>query len=537
MNEPQEEQSKLGFGHWDLGFGDMPADEFRQAGYQIVDWIADYLAHPERYPVLAQVEPGDIQGRLPLHPPDKPELMAPILADIERLIVPGITHWNHPAFFAYFSITGSGPGILGELLTAALNVNAMLWRTSPAATELEEVVLGWLREMLGLPPSFEGVVYDTASVSSMHAIAAAREAAGIRVREEGLAGRPDVPRLRLYASEQAHSSIDKSAITLGIGQAGIRKIPTDAEFRMDPAALARAIEEDLAAGWKPFCVVATVGTTSTTSIDPVAAIAEVCEKYNLWLHVDAAYGGAAAILPEMRHVLDGCDRADSFVVNPHKWLFTPIDFSAFYCRRMDVVRRAFSLVPEYLRTAEGEMVRNLMDTGIQLGRRFRALKLWFVIRYFGREGLAARIREHIRLAQEFARWIDEDPNFERMAPVPFSTVCFRANPQPRPLSPEALNSQPPLPEALTPTPSSSGRGEPAVGVEEELDRLNETLMHAVNATGEVFLSHTKLNGKLVLRLAIGNIRTTERHVARAWELLKEHAARLRQEQHILAGVE
>jgi len=496
-----------GVGQLSLRIGDMSPEEFRRAGYQLIDWIADYLVHPERYPVLSQVEPGDIKRQLPSSPPETPESMERILADIEPVIVPGITHWNHPAFFAYFAISGSGPGILGELLTAAFNVNAMLWRTSPAATELEEVVLGWLREMVGLPPSFEGVVYDTASVSSMHAIAAAREAAGIRVREEGLSGRPDVPRLRLYASEQAHSSIDKGALTLGIGQAGIRKIPTDAEFRMDPAALARAIEEDLAAGWKPFCVVATVGTTSTTSVDPVPAIAEVCEKYDLWLHVDAAYGGSAAILPAMRHILDGCDRADSFVMNPHKWLFTPIDFSAFYCRRMDVLRRAFSLVPEYLRTAEGETVHNLMDTGIQLGRRFRALKLWFVIRYFGRAGLAARIREHIRLAQEFAHWVDEDPDFERMAPVPFSTVCFRANPHTRPRS-------------------QGERGRQAGEAENDLDRLNEALMHAVNATGEVFLSHTKLNGKLTLRLAIGNIRTTEQHVRRAWELLREHAARL-----------
>ena len=320
---------------------------------------------------------------------------------------------------------------------------------------------------------------------------------GLRVREEGLAGRPDVPRLRLYCSEQAHSSIEKAAITLGLGLAGVRKIPTDTQFRMDTAALAAAIAEDRRAGWQPFCVVATVGTTSTTSVDPLPEIAALCQREGLWLHVDGAYAGMAAILPEMRHVLAGCDQADSIVVNPHKWLFTPIDCSAFYCRRPDVLRRAFSLVPEYLRTAEGEAerVRNLMDYGVQLGRRFRALKLWFVIRAFGQEGLAARLRQHIRLAQQFAAWVDASPDFERLAPTPFSTVCFRFHP-------------------------------PKLSDEVELNRLNEALLEAVNATGQVYLSHTKLNGRYTLRLAIGNLRTTEAHVARAWELVQREAARL-----------
>jgi aromatic-L-amino-acid decarboxylase len=486
--------------------GDMDAETFRTYGHQIIDWIADYLTHPERYPVLAQVEPGQIRRQLPEQPPEEPEPMAAILEDVDRVIVPGLTHWNHPAFLAYFAITGSGPGILGELLCAAFNVNAMLWKTSPAATELEEVVLDWLRQMLGLPREFAGIIYDTASISSLHAIAAAREMVpGLKAREEGLAGRPNAPRLRLYTSEQVHSSIDKAALTLGIGQAGIRKIPVDAEFRMDPAALAQAIEEDLAAGWRPFCVVATVGTTSTTSIDPVAKIADICEKHNLWLHVDAAYGGSAAIVPEMRHILDGCNRADSFVVNPHKWMFTPIDLSAFYCRRFDVLRQAFSLVAEYLRTGQDEAVRNYMDYGVQLGRRFRALKLWMVIRYFGRAGLVARIREHIRLAQQFAEWVDADPDFERLAPVPFSTVCFRARPR-----------------------DLAGR-ESESKVREYLDALNEALLEAVNRTGQAYLSHTRLHEKFTLRLAVGNIRTTEEHVTRAWTLLREHAQRLDQE--------
>ncbi|MDZ7261729.1 MAG: pyridoxal-dependent decarboxylase [candidate division KSB1 bacterium] len=482
--------------------GDMDAAEFKKFGYQVIDWIANYFQHPEKYPVLAQVEPGEIRRQLPQTPPETPEDMKTILADFDRLILPGITHWNHPAFFAYFSITGSAPGILAELLSAALNVNAMLWKTAPAATELEEVVLDWLRQMLGLPKEFQGVIMDTASVSSLCAIAAAREAIPeLKVREQGLAGRPEVPRLRLYTSEQAHSSIEKAAIVLGLGQSGLRKIPTDAEFRMNPAALAQAIAEDLTQGWRPFCVVATVGTTSTTSIDPVPRIADICQQYGLWLHVDAAYGGSAAILPEMRQVLDGCDRADSLVVNPHKWLFAPIDVSAFYCRKPDILKQAFSLVPEYLRTAEDTLVRNYMDYGIQLGRRFRALKLWMIFRYYGRQGLMARLREHIRLAQQFAGWVDAHPDFQRLAPVPFSTVCFHF-----------------LPKDLAPLSSEK--------VKQYVNSLNEALLEAVNKTGEVYLSHTKLQDTFVIRLAIGNIRTTEAHVTRAWELLQEHGSRL-----------
>ncbi len=489
--------------------GDMSPAEFRTYGHRLIDWVADYLEHPERYPVLAQTAPGAIRQQLPAQGPAKPEALEAILADYERIILPGITHWNHPGFLAYFAITGSGPGILGELLSAALNINAMLWKTSPAASELEEVVLSWLRQWLGLPEEFFGVVMDTASVSSLCAIAAAREALpGLNAREHGLAGRSDVPRLRLYTSEQAHSSIEKAALVLGIGQAGVRKIAVDAGFRLRPDALAQAIEEDLASGWKPFCVVATVGTTSTTSIDPVPAIADFCARHQLWLHVDAAYAGAAAILPDYRYVLAGCARADSIVVNPHKWLFTPIDFSAFYCRRPELLRAAFSLVPEYLRTAEDGQARNYMDYGIQLGRRFRALKLWFVLRYFGREGIAARIRHHIDLAQEFARQVDAQPDFERMAPAPFSVVCFRARPA-------ALATR--LARAATPEREE---------IEQYLDELNATLLEAVNATGEVFLSHTKLDARFTLRLAVGNLRTSARHVRRAWELLQEHATRL-----------
>jgi len=368
---------------------------------------------------------------------------------------------------------------------------------------LEEVALDWLRQMMGLPPEFGGVIYDTASVASMHAIAAAREGLNLRIREDGMSGRADLPALRLYASEQSHSSIEKALIALGLGQRSLRKVPTDSEFRMDANALARMIVEDRQSGALPFCVVATVGTTSTTSVDPVPAVASICERENLWLHVDAAYAGSAAIVPELRPAFEGCERADSLVTNPHKWLFTPFDLSALYCRRLDLLRRAFTLVPEYLRTPEDDVVRNGSDYGVQLGRRFRALKLWMIIRYFGHEGLAARIREHCRLAQVFASWVGGSSTWEMLAPVPFSTVCFRAR------------------------TSDGGASEEERGA--RLDRLNERLMNAVNATGEVFLSHTKLNGVFTLRLAVGNIRTTERHVRRAWELLNEKLDELSKE--------
>jgi aromatic-L-amino-acid decarboxylase len=406
--------------------GEMDLDEFRRGGHRIVDWIVDYRMHPERYPVLSRCRPGEVRAQLPIAAPSEGESIECILNDFERVILPGIMHWNHPAFFAYFGITGSGPGILGELLASALNVNAMLWRTSPAATELEECVLDWLREMLGLPVSFKGVIADCASTATLLAIAAARDASAPEIRARGMAGR-GMPKLRLYTSEEAHSSIEKGAMILGIGQENVRKIETDTRFRMSPSALVQAIGSDIAGGWRPFCVVATVGTTSTTSIDPIAEIAPICRDYGLWLHVDGAYGGVAAIVPEMRYVLDGCQGADSIVINPHKWLFTPLDCSALYVRNPEAFQRFFTLVPEYLKSRE-EGVTNYMDWGTWLGRRFRALKLWMVISYFGHEGLAARIRRHIELAQNLVERIDADSDIERLAPAHFSTVCFRFRP-------------------------------------------------------------------------------------------------------------
>jgi len=473
--------------------GDIPAADFAAAGHELIDWIATYLDDVERYPVLSPLAPGDVSRRIGRAPPLQGNgQMRAILADFERDLLPGITHWNHPAFFAYFAISGSAPGILAELLTAALNVNAMLWRTSPAATELEEVTLDWLRAMLGLQPGWFGIITDTASISSLLALAAAREAVpSLAIRARGMAGRADLPVLRVYASAHAHSSIDKAAITLGIGHDNVVHVPVDEEWRMRPDALADAIESDRARGCMPMAVVATVGTTSTTSIDPVPEIADVCARQRVWLHVDGAYGGIAAIDPEHREVLSGVDRADSLVVNPHKWLFTPVDCSALYTRRPDVLRRAFSLVPEYLATTAPDDVTNYMDYGVQLGHRFRALKLWAVIRAFGADGLAERIRYHCALAQEFASWVRGAPDWELSAPVPFSLVCFR-------YVPAELDAA-------------------------EVDTLNARVLETVNATGRVYLSHTRLADRYVLRLAIGNIRTGLEHVRLAWELLQQAA--------------
>ena len=464
----------------------MPPEEFRARAHEAVEWIADYLGGVGDLPVFPSVAPGDVRAELPTSAPEAGEDPSRWLEDFRSIVVPGLTHWNHPAFFGYFSVTGSGPGILGEMLSAALNVNAMVWRSSPAATELEEVVLAWLRELLGLPEPFDGVINDTASSSSLYALAAAREIAFPEAHARGLFA---MPRGRIYASTEAHSSIEKAVLTLGFGQDGFRTVEADDAFRMRPEALARAIEEDVAAGIRPVAVCATVGTTSTTSVDPVARIAPIAARHGAWLHVDAAYGGAAAVAPEMRPLMEGWEQADSIVVNPHKWLFTPIDCSVLYCRRPGALRAAFSIVPEYLRSAEESEVRNLMDYGVSLGRRFRALKLWFVLRYFGREGLAERIRAHVRMARALAGWIDDAPGWERVAPTPFSTVAFR----------------------FVPRDADA----------EEIDVLNQEILDRVNASGEAFLTHTRLRGSMAIRLAIGNLKTTEAHVRRAWELLDQ----------------
>jgi aromatic-L-amino-acid decarboxylase len=450
-------------------------EDFRRAGHEAVDWISQYLETVADSPVLAQVKPGQLFDSLPASAPERSESFAAIMRDFDQLVMPAVTQWNHPRFFAYFACTGSTPAVLGEMLAAALNTNGLHWKTSPAVAELEERTLDWLRQWLGLPEGWFGIVYDTASTSSMHAIVAAREMIAPEARSQGSRGD-----LVLYTSEQSHSSIEKGAIAVGLGQSNVRKVPVDSEFRMRADALEAMIGEDQAAGRRPCCVVATIGTTSSTSIDPLAAIVGTAEKHGLWVHVDAAYAGAAAILPEHRHILAGVERAHSLVFNAHKWLLTPIDLSAFYTRRPDILRRAFSLTPEYLKTQEDPRAHNLMDYGVPLGHRFRALKLWFVMRYFGRERIEAMLREHLEWARQFAELVDAHHRFERMAPVPFSVVCFRY------------------------------KGS---------DQENQAIQEKVNQSGRVFISGTVLNGKFVLRLAIGNLATRWEDVQEAWELV------------------
>jgi aromatic-L-amino-acid/L-tryptophan decarboxylase len=474
--------------------GDMAPADFRAAAHAVADLMADYLDTVETRDVFPSIEPGSLRPLFPTSAPEAPEPLEAILADYRRLIEPNATQWQHPGFLAYFATTASGPGILGEMLTATLGQNPMLWRTSPIGTELEEVVVDWLRQALGLPATFDGLLTDTASTSSLIALAGARQAAGIDAAKQGLTGR-GLPALRVYGSAEAHSSIEKACMTLGLGRDALVRIPTNDRFELVPGELAAAIKADRAAGHQPIAIVATVGTTSSTSVDPVAAIADIAEREGLWLHVDSAYAGVVALIPERRAPFVGWERADSMVINPHKWLFTPLDASLLLTRRMDVLRSAFSLVPEYLRTLDrATPVHDYNEYTPQLGRRFRALKLWIQLRWFGLEGLRRRIERHIELAAWFAAEVDADPDWERLAPVPFSTVCFRW----RPIG--------------------------WTGTDETLDEANAAIMDAVNRTGEVFLSHTRLGGRFTIRVAIGNLRTEARHVERTWVLLRAAAA-------------
>ena len=474
---------------------DLSPDEFARHAHRLADWIATYLRDVDQYPVLAGTTPGAIRAQLPTSPPQDAESLDDIIADLDRVVLPGATHWNHPGFLAYFANTASVPGILGEMVTAALNLNTMLWRTSPVATELEQVVTEWLRQLFGMGDGWFGMITDTASISTMYALAAARERdPALGIRQRGMAGRADLPRLRVYCSEHAHSSVDKAAMTLGLGLENVVHVASDGDFRMRPDALFRAIMADRAQGYRPLAVVATAGTTSMTSVDPIADIAVICQRESLWLHVDGAYGGAAMAVPEMRAMFAGIDLADSLVVNPHKWLFTPMDCSVLFTRQPAVLRRAFSLVPEYLVTEDGDQALNYMDYGLQLGRRFRALKLWMVVRSFGADGIADRIRHHCQLARTFAGWVRaEGHGWQVCAPVPFSTICFRH-----------------VPEGETD--------------EQQIADHNATIMARVNGSGKVFISHTKLGDQYVLRVAIGNLRTTEATLATAWALLR-HAGR------------
>jgi len=473
----------------------MHPDEFRRHAHALVDWMADYLRDVGTLPVTPAVAPGDIRRQVPEQPPLDPEPFEAVFEDFRQVVLPGMTHWNHPGWFAYFPGNNSAPSILGEMLTATLGAQCMSWVTSPAATELEQVMMDWLRQMMGLPPDFVGVIQDTASTATLVALLSARErATGGRAGSVGLAAAGDAP-LAVYASREAHSSVDKAVKLAGYGLDLLRHIETDDAFALRPEAVARALEADRAAGIRPACVVATVGTTSSTAIDPLRPIAEQCRRADAWLHVDAAYAGAAAIVPELRPLFDGIEAADSIVFNPHKWLLTNFDCTAYFVRDPAALLSTFQATPEFLRTAYDAEVVNFRDWGIQLGRRFRALKLWFVIRSYGVEGLRAIIRRHVALARELAGWVEEDPAFELMAPVRFGLVCFRWRPD---------------------------------GTDEEIDALNARLLHEVNATRERYLTHTRLNGRYAIRLVVGQRATEREHVRRAWEAVQAAARGLGQ---------
>jgi aromatic-L-amino-acid/L-tryptophan decarboxylase len=472
----------------------MHPDEFRRHAHELVDWMADYLRDVGTLPVTPAVAPGDIRRQLPAGPPLDAEPFERLFEDFRQVIVPGMTHWNHPGWFAYFPGNNSAPSILGEMLTATMGAQCMSWVTSPAATELEQVVMDWLRQMVGLPAGWVGVIQDTASTATLVALLTARERASAgAIGRSGLAA-PGPP-LTVYASREAHSSIDKAVKLAGYGLEHLRSIETDAAFALQPAALAAALEADTAAGLRPACVVASVGTTSSTAIDPLVPIADLCRRYGAWLHVDAAYAGAAAIVPELRAAFEGIEQADSIVFNPHKWLLTNFDCTAYLVRDPGALLSTFQATPEYLRTSYDADVVNFRDWGIQLGRRFRALKLWFVIRSYGVEGLRAVIRRHIALAQELAGWIEGDPEFELMAPVPFGLVCFRWRP--------------------------AGRSEA------DLDALNARLLAAVNAERTRYLTHTRLGGRYAIRLVVGQRATERADVEAAWESVRRSAAALR----------
>jgi aromatic-L-amino-acid/L-tryptophan decarboxylase len=461
---------------------DRSLDEFRRAAYAHTDWIARYFEQVRDHPVLPSVRPGEFTGSLPQSAPEHGESLDRIFADFQSTVFPALTLWNHPRFFGWFSISSTPPSILADFLSAAVNVNAMLWKASPAATELEEVTLRWIRQWLGFNHEFFGIIYDTASLAVMQAIGAAREYIDPACRTRGM--RSDMV---VYVSEQTHFSAEKGAITLGFGQDNVRKIPVDDQFRMRPDLLQAAVEADLAAGRRPCCIVASVGSTSTSAIDPIPEIADIAERHDIWLHVDAAYAGSAAILPEMRHVLAGVERAQSLVFNPHKWLYVSFDCSILYTNRPEIFRRASSLSAEVIRTPEDDQVVNFNEYGVQLGRRFRALKLWYVLRYYGREGISAMLREALRLAQLLKKLVEADPDFELAAPVPFSLVCFRHRSD---------------------------------------NAFNEQLLAEINRTGKALLSHTVLNGRYVLRFAIGNYQTNETDIHETWGLIREAARRL-----------
>lgn len=470
----------------------MDSNEFRRYGHEIVEWIARYFENVEQYPVKSGVRPGEIKNALPELPPSGSESFDLFIKDFDEVIMPGITHWQSPNFFAYFPANSSPPSVLAEMLTAALGAQCMLWETSPAGTELEERMMEWLRSMMGIPPEFEGVIQDSASSSTLAALITAREkVTRYRSNREGLS---DTGRMRIYVSGQTHSSVEKGAGIAGFGRDNLVRVEVRSDFSMDPEALERAIERDIASGYIPCCAIATLGTTGVTAIDPLRAMGEICRKHGIWLHVDAAIGGTALLLPEMRWMADGIEYADSLVFNPHKWMFTNFDCSVYFVRDAASLIRSFEILPEYLKTRTRGEVNDYRDWGIPLGRRFRALKLWAVIRSYGVEGLQSLIREHLRLAKMLAGLIEADRDFRLMAPVTLNTVCFRYCP--------------------------AGMGD------EDANTLNEKINHALNDTGKIYLTHTKVDGRYVLRMVTAQTGVTERHVRQAWDLIRETASAL-----------
>jgi aromatic-L-amino-acid/L-tryptophan decarboxylase len=468
----------------------MNRDEFRKHSHQLVDWMADFFEEVEALPVKSKVAPGDIIKQIPLSPPQEGEGFDEMFKDFKEIIMPGITHWQHPSFFAYFNANNSYPSILGEMIMSTLGAQCMSWQTSPAATELEERVMQWTGELIGLPDTFSGVIQDTASTATVCSLLSAREfVSNYQVNSGGLY---DQKRFIVYCSSEAHSSIEKAVKILGLGKNNIRKISVDESFAMIPAKLAEAIKADQAEGHQPLAVVAAFGTTGSTAIDPIEPIARICQEYSIWLHVDAAYAGTALVLPEKRDLIRGIEMADSFVFNPHKWMFTNFDCSAYFVKSEEALVRSLEILPEYLKTREGDKVKNYRDWGLQLGRRFRALKLWFVLRSFGVEGIRGKIRDHVQMAEALTAKIEASENFELLAPVPFATICFR-------FKPSHINDL------------------------DQLNHLNQLLMETLNDTGKLYLTHTKLNGVYTLRLVIGQTNQQQRHIDDAWNRIQETA--------------
>lgn len=463
----------------------MNSKEFRKNAHQLVDWIADYFDNIEKYPVKSQVAPREVYNSLPDELPAKGEDFQAIFKDFEEKIIPGMTHWQHPSFFAYFPANGSFPSLLGEMLTSAMGAQCMIWETSPAAAELEEKMMHWLKQLMGIPEHFEGVIQDTASTATLCAILTAREYyTDYQINTRGFQDE----KFTIYCSVHTHSSIDKAVKIAGLGSVNLRKVAVDKVFALDPKALEKAIQQDIAQGYTPLCTVAAVGTTSSTAVDPIKAIGKVCNKYNVWLHIDAAYVGTATMLPEKRWAIEGLELADSYVFNPHKWMFTNFDCTAYFVKSKEALIRTFEIMPEYLKTkSDGQQVNNYRDWGVPLGRRFRALKLWFVMRSFGVEGLQAKIRGHIQLTEKLAKVIRKRNDFEILAPVDFNLICFR-------YCPAGVN-------------------------DEDLNQINARILHNINDSGKAYLTHTKLNGIYTLRLVIGQTNVTKKQVDAVWKLI------------------